>query len=102
MGLLRVPAHGTGEEVYQGARHTLPLGRMWLSCHLWTWVAASRCWHPTHSSAQTLPQVFSDLNSTTGFSPFLLYSVLEESGEVTSAELEKAGEKGASVPVRSR
>src|SRR3712207_7493397 len=39
------------------------------------------------------PQVFSDLSFMIGFSPFLLYSMLEESGAVTRAVLEKAGEK---------
>lgn len=47
------------------------------------------------------PQVFSDLSFMIGFSPFLLYSMLEESGAVPRAVLEKAGEKGAVVPVWS-
>ena len=51
----------------------------WLSQHLWTWVAAGRHLCPPHSMAQALLR----------FPPFLLCSMLEESGEVTHAERRK-------------
>ena len=71
----------------------LPLGyRMWLSQHLWTWVAAGRHLCPPHGMAQALFR----------FPPFLLCSMLDQSGEVAHAELEKAGKKRAPVPLFSR
>ena len=111
MQLLRVPAHRTVMSKFIKVPSTQEmLGKYWL-CPLDVGVTEpppvdmggcrqAPVPHTQHSSGS--PQVFRDLNFTTGFSPFLLYSMLEESGEVTSAELEKAGEKGASASVWSR
>lgn len=61
-------------------------------------VAAGGYLYHTHLGS---PQVFSDLNFTSGSFPSLLYNVLEESGKVTSAELEE-GEEGVSDSMWSR
>lgn len=58
-------------------------------------------WVPVTHTHLGSPHMFSDLNFTTGSSPSLLYNMLEESGKVTSAELEK-GEKGVSDSMWSR
>lgn len=86
MQLLRVPAHRTVMSKFIKVPSTQEmLGKYWL-CPLdvgcdWAttcrhgWLPAGTC-APHTAQLRLSSQVFRDLNFTTGFSPFLLYSML--------------------------